>query len=283
VEQWDVVFNLNGGGGPWKPVFPLLALLLMFAECVHGKLYQEDWYDGRETAASFGILLGNQLLGVLVAGAVALPAQWLYQHRLADLRMNSGWAWAGLFLAVEFVYYLHHAAMHHVRWFWASHAVHHSATKLNLSCSIRLSWTGQLSGGFLFHLPLVWLGFPAAAVAGMLGLNLGYQFLLHLARAPHLGPLEWVLNTPRHHQVHHASNDACLDKNFGGVLIVFDRLFGTFAAAPRDEPLRYGLKGVVLASQNPFHIVFHEWRLLARDVKRAATFRGRLRALWGLL
>ncbi len=102
-------------------------------------------------------------------------------------------------------------------------------------CGFRLGWGGDLTGGFLFYLPLVTLGFHPVAVFGMLGLGLFYQFFLHVACPPSLGPLEWILNTPRHHHVHHASNGEYLDKNFGSVLIVFDRLFGTFAKAPKTR------------------------------------------------
>ena len=109
---------------------------------------------------------------------------------------------------------------------WATHAVHHSATKLNFTAAIRLGWTGNISGNFLFFLPLIFIGFHPFAVIGMLGVNLFYQFFIHTELVSRLGPLEWILNTPAHHRVHHASNPACLDKNYGGILIVFDRIFG---------------------------------------------------------
>jgi len=114
----------------------------------------------------------------------------------------------------------------------------------------------------------------------MLALNLFYQFFLHTELAPRLGPLEWVLNTPRHHSVHHASNGSCLDKNFGGILIIYDRLFGTFATPPENEPLRYGLTEP-LRSQNPLHIVFREWLQMARDLRHARSARDAWRTLFG--
>src|SRR5581483_2365803 len=100
-----------------------------------------------------------------------------------------------------------------------------------------LGWGGALAGGFAFYLPLLLIGFRPQGILAMLAISGLYQFFLHAAWAPRLGPLEWVLNTPRHHHVHHAANEVCLDRNFGGILIVFDRLFGTFAGAPA-EPLR---------------------------------------------
>ena len=109
---------------------------------------------------------------------------------------------------------------------------HDSPTKLNLTAAIRLGWTGNISGNFLFFLPLVWIGFHPFAVVTMLGINLTYQFLIHTELAPRLGPLEFVLNTPAHHRVHHASNEACLERNYGGMLIIFDRLVRHFRTAP---------------------------------------------------
>jgi sterol desaturase/sphingolipid hydroxylase (fatty acid hydroxylase superfamily) len=163
---------------------------------------------------------------------------------------------------------------------WATHAVHHSATKLNLTAAIRLGWTGNISGNFLFFLPLVWIGFHPFAVVAMLGVNLFYQFFIHTELSPKLGPLEWVLNTPTHHRVHHASNEPCLDKNYGGVLIVFDRLFGTFAKAPKDQEIRYGLVGGI-PSYNPFRIAFGEWIAMFRAARTASGFSQRLRVLVG--
>jgi sterol desaturase/sphingolipid hydroxylase (fatty acid hydroxylase superfamily) len=167
-----------------------------------------------------------------------------------------------------------------VRIMWATHAVHHSATRFNLTAAVRLGWTGPLSGAVFFFLPLALIGFHPLAVLGMLLLNLLYQFFLHTEHAPRLGPLEWVLNTPTHHRVHHASNASCLDKNFSGVFIIWDRMFGTFAAPPKDEPLRFGLT-TPLPSQNLLTVNFHEWRRLLRDTWQANGWRARLRVLVG--
>jgi sterol desaturase/sphingolipid hydroxylase (fatty acid hydroxylase superfamily) len=181
---------------------------------------------------------------------------------------------------VDFVEYWFHRAAHSVRFMWASHAVHHSTTRFNLTAAVRLPWTGALSGAVFFFLPLALLGFHPLAMTGMALLNLLYQFFLHTEQAPRLGPLEWLLNTPAHHRVHHASNASCLDKNFGGVFIIWDRLFGTFAQAPKDERLRFGLVSP-LPSQNPLTVNFHEWRKLMRDTWRARGLKARLRALVG--
>lgn len=150
---------------------------------------------------------------------------------------------------------------------------------LNLTAALRLGWTGVTTGHFLFFAPLVWLGWPPAAVGAMMAVDLAYQFFIHTELVPSLGPLEWVLNTPRHHAVHHASNETCLDRNYSGMLIVFDRIFGTFAAPP-TEPLRFGLVGH--ATGTAFvTIVFGEWRRLVADVSTASSIGSALCRLFG--
>ncbi|MDN4587882.1 hypothetical protein DBA29_05130 [Xenophilus aerolatus] len=153
-------------------------------------------------------------------------------------------------------------------------------TFVTLAAALRLGWTGKLTGTGLFFAPLVWLGFSPAAVFAALGINLLYQFWLHAPWLPRLGALEWVLNTPTHHKVHHASNAEYLDCNYGGVLIVFDRLFGTFVDLRDDVPPRYGLT-TPLRTHNPLRIAMHEWVNLARDLRQAEGGRARLAMVFG--
>jgi sterol desaturase/sphingolipid hydroxylase (fatty acid hydroxylase superfamily) len=266
-----------------RPMGAFLTLTLIFvaAEYFYARLaHHDEDHDIRETAASVGVALGNLGIRTVEGGLAALPFVLLYQHRLFDIPMNTAWAWAALFLGTEFAYYWFHRASHRVRWLWATHAVHHSATHFNLSAAIRLGWTGQLTGAFVFFLPLAWIGFPPVTIGAMLAAGLLYQFFLHTALPVRLGPLEWILNTPAHHRVHHSCNEACLDKNYGSVLIVFDRLFGTFAVPPQDEPLRFGLKGRA-PSNNPLVIALGEWRHLFSDAARARGLRAKLKVLFG--
>lgn len=259
----------------------VLTLIFIAAEYAWARLSHHDGdHDVKETAASVGVALGDFAVRLITSGLAAIPFFVLYNYRIADIQMSGFWPWAALFLGVEFCYYWFHRAAHRVRWLWATHAVHHSATRFNLSAAIRIGWTGQLTGAFVFFLPLAWIGFHPVAIGAMLGAGLLYQFFLHTAFPVRLGPLEWVLNTPNHHRVHHASNDACLDRNYGNILIVFDRLFGTFAEAPRDEPLRFGLKDRE-PSNNVFRIALGEWAHLLRDAARARGLRQRLKVLFG--
>ena len=231
-------------------------------------------YNWRSGAASLADALGREyVVYPLVAANLAGPLIALaWQHRLTTVPLNGLAAFALLFVGQEFCYYWYHRAAHRVRWFWATHAVHHSPNEFNLGIAYRFGWTGRAAGNALFYVPMIWLGFPPAAVFATLSLNLLYQFWLHTEWIPKLGWLEYVLNTPSHHRVHHASNPRYIDRNYGGVLIVFDRLFGTFAEEAADEPCRYGLT-TPLSSNNPLKIAFHEWLKLANDVYAARSLR----------
>jgi len=206
-----------------------------------------------------------------VSGAVLFA---LAQLAPGQLPIDDWRTWAACFVLVEFAYYWFHRSSHTVRWFWANHAVHHSSNEFVLPSAYRLGWFGPLMGSWLFFAPLVLIGFPPAMVAGLLGANLLYQYLLHTELVGRLGPLEWVLNTPSHHRVHHSREQACLDCNFGGVVIVFDRLFGTFRAEPEGRALDYGLVHR-LESNNPFWIGLHEVVALWRDALAAPGWRAK--------
>lgn len=259
-----------------------LAACFMILEYMLSRLahHDDETHDLAESATSLAVALGQNAVRAIEAGLVAIPFAFAYSHRLFDFSPATPLAIAALFAAVEFVYYWHHRASHRIRWMWATHSVHHSASRLNFTAAVRLGWTGGISGNFLFFVPLAWLGFHPFAILAMLGANLLYQFFIHTELVGRLGPLEWVLNTPCHHRVHHASNETCLDRNYGGVLIVFDRLFGTFAEAPHDEPLRYGLVGGVRIL-NPVRVALNEWFAIARDVRNANSTGAVLRTLFG--
>jgi len=239
-------------------------------------------YNWRAYAASIADLLSREfIVRRLLPLSLATPLiGWAWQHRLTTIPLNDGLSFALLFVGQEFCYYWFHRCSHRMRWFWATHAVHHSPNELNLSAAYRFGLTGRLSGTTVFYVPLIWLGFAPEPVFAILSLNLLYQFWLHTDWVPKLGWLEHVLNTPSHHRVHHASNPQYLDANYGGVLIVFDRLFGSLVVESDDVPCRYGLVKPLL-SNNPVVIAFHEWLALARDVWRARTWRERFMFTFG--
>lgn len=237
-------------------------------------------YDWRAYAASLADSVLRRLLGALHWSWTLPILQWTCSHPLLRLDTQAWWTWLLLFMGQEFCYYWYHRSAHHIRWFWATHAVHHSPTELTWANALRLGLTGPLTGTTLFFLPLTWMGFTPYQVLACLSLNLAYQFWLHADWIPKLGPLEWVFNTPSHHRAHHGRQARYLDCNFGGVLIIFDRLFGSFVEESALEPPRYGLTRQ-LHSHNPVKIAFHEWLNLAADLRFAKTWPQRWQALFG--
>jgi sterol desaturase/sphingolipid hydroxylase (fatty acid hydroxylase superfamily) len=261
-----------------SPIWLAIVLLLIVAELAWRRRSGRG-YDGRTALATLGLAAGN----LLAAAANAVPIGGIYAlgWNLAPVKwpLDDWRTWAAGFLLVELAYYWFHRASHRVAWMWATRAVHHSAEQITLLSSLRLGWTSLLSGGWLFQLPLVLAGFDPRLVIGLLALDLRYQFFLHTEAVGKLGPLEWLLNTPHHHRLHHASNDAYLDCNFGGIVIVFDRLFGTLARET-GEPLRYGLAHRI-ASANPPKLVLGEWVRVFRAIGRVHGFKAKIAVALG--
>ena len=234
-------------------------------------------YEPRDTAASLSMGVGSVLIGLALAGGVLIVDLIVYNHRIFDLGdIASGSAgvgaaiaaWALLVLLDDFCYYWFHRAHHRVRFFWACHVSHHSSQRYNLSTALRQPWQEALTQ-MPFYLPLFLLGFTPAQWAVVHGINLIYQFWIHTETIGTMWrPVEAVMNTPSHHRVHHGSNKQYLDKNYGGILIVFDRWFGTFE--PEDERVTYGLVHNI-HTYNPFRIAFHEYAAWWRDLR---TVRG---------
>lgn len=249
---------------------PLLLLALIAAVEAAWLLRRGRRYDWKGYWASLGDAAGRALLGLLIqGGVVGVLLFGIWEFRLTTIAMDQAWHWIALFLGQEACYYAMHRADHRVRWFWLNHSVHHSAEQYNLSTAYRLGWTGKLTGAAVFFGPLVWLGFPVPYVVGALAVNLLYQFWLHTELVPRLPrAIEFVFNTPAHHRVHHASNPEYLDCNYGGVLVVFDRLFGTLCEERPGVPIRYGLVEPV-RSYNPVTIAFLAWMKLGRDLRQA--------------
>jgi sterol desaturase/sphingolipid hydroxylase (fatty acid hydroxylase superfamily) len=239
---------------------------------------RREGYDWKAYLTSAGDLAVRQLLNFLPYGLAAPVFMWAYQHRLFTFRMTEVGGVIGLFIGLEFFYYWFHRASHTVRWFWNTHSVHHSPNQLTLAAAYRLGWLGKFSGATIFFTPLAFLGFEPITILTALFLNLLYQFWLHADWIPRLGVLEYVLNTPSAHRVHHARNPEYLDANFGGVLVVFDRLFGTYVAERADLPCEYGLVTPV-TTYNPVLINFQPWVGLAKDLAVARS----MREVWGYL
>jgi sterol desaturase/sphingolipid hydroxylase (fatty acid hydroxylase superfamily) len=196
---------------------------------------------------------------------------WLYEHRLLSVGSGIG-AWLLLLVAEDFCYYWFHRSHHEVRLLWAAHENHHSSQKYNLSTALRQSWTTPITHP-LFWTPLALVGFTPWMILTAQAWSLLYQFWIHTESIRSLGPLEWFLNTPSHHRVHHGANVEYLDRNHGGIFIIWDRLFGTFE--PERAKVVYGLTSNI-KTYNPLRIATHEYASIARDVKAAPTLGAKL-------
>jgi sterol desaturase/sphingolipid hydroxylase (fatty acid hydroxylase superfamily) len=251
-----------------------VALLVM--EAVAAAWMQRDLYDVRDTAASLAMGVGNVSVG-LVAKFMQLGLFTLV-HRFAIFHIGAQWwTWVLLFFGDEISYYVFHRTSHECRFFWASHVVHHSSQHYNLSTALRQTWTGAWFGWiFWIWLPLV--GFSPVMVLTMQAVSLLYQFWIHTEIVPSLGPLDAVFNSPSHHRVHHGSNPQYIDRNHGGTLIIWDKLFGTFE--PEGERVIYGLT-TNINSFHPVRIAFHEWQDIWRDLRSAPTLAAKVRAAFG--
>ena len=273
LQEWTI----------WQPVFEQLRLIAGSAVilAILGELFYQ-WKTGR-TLYTWWDTKGNlavipfYILVALVWGPVVY---WWYdlafQARIIDwsqawFESNTGLFlcyWLLLFLLEDLTFYLFHRSSHKVRLLWASHVVHHSSKQFNFTVAWRESWLPFFV--FWFWMPLPLLGFHPLSVLLMQMISLYFQVFIHTQSIKTLGPLEWIFNTPSHHRVHHACNEAYIDKNFGGVLIIWDRLFNTYQKAGNDK-IRFGITQP-LNSNRPLSIQFHEYQLLIKDILKANTF-----------
>jgi sterol desaturase/sphingolipid hydroxylase (fatty acid hydroxylase superfamily) len=253
-------------------------ILLLVAEAIFSAIDRRELYEGRDTFASLAMGVGNVLVNLVVKGIEFAALMIVFQFAFFDLGM-AWWVWIVLFFAEDVTYYWFHRVSHESRYFWASHVVHHSSQRYNLSTALRQTWTGGLSGSFVFWLWLPLVGFHPIMVMTVRSISLIYQFWIHTEAVGKLPrPIELIFNTPSHHRVHHGSDVEYLDRNHGGVLIIWDRMFGTFQEE-KERP-RYGLTNNI-NTYNPFRIAFHEWADIWADVRRPLPWKARLGYLFG--
>ena len=233
-------------------------------------------YHLRDSVGSLSMGVGFVALDVFWKIVMVGFFVWLYQFRIFDIQ-PVWWAWVLLLFADDFCMYWSHRLGHEVRVLWCSHHTHHSSEHYNLSTVLRQSWTEQLQ-----H-PLIWgilplLGFPVEMVLVQMAVNLLYQYTLHTELIGDMGRFGLVFNTPAFHRVHHGRNPQYMDRNYGGIFIFWDRLFGTFE--PEGDPVDYGVT-VPINSDNPLRIATAEFVAMGRDVGAAQTWRGRLGSVFG--
>jgi sterol desaturase/sphingolipid hydroxylase (fatty acid hydroxylase superfamily) len=258
------------------PIF-FLAILI---EVMVAKKKHLDQYYGKDSFVSFMMLVFTGIVEFLPKLFAFIA--FYYLHEISPLKEVVGrqwWAWGMLFFLDDFTYYWFHRLNHEVRLFWAGHVPHHSSVKLNLGTALRQG-VGERLHKFFFWMWLPLLGFDPLMMFTIISINLFYQFWVHtemVGKLPQL--IELIFNTPSHHRVHHASNIRYLDRNHAGVLIIWDRIFGTFSEEKNFEPCQYGLTENI-KTYNPLKVATHEYAAIWRDVKRAQKWSDKLKYIF---
>jgi len=256
-----------------------IVLAMIFAEALISNWQNKTYYKQEDSLCTVGLLTGNIAIAFAVKGFALALHFYLYEFRLFDLSaIIPLWGmWLLTFVLIDFVFYIYHRMSHRMRFLWAIHMSHHSSEEMNFAVSFRQAWFGPISKiPFFISLPLIGLDPTIIAVAGVMSTLWG--IIGHTQIVGKLGPLEWVFNTPSHHRVHHGSNKQYIDKNYGNLLIIWDRMFGTFE--PEREQVQYGLVNNV-NTYNPVKITFMAWSSIWQDMKQSNSMNQILRAFFG--
>ncbi len=261
---------------PFDPValaVPFFVLAILLEILLAKARLAEATYEGWDTFSSLGMGLGRGLFALITAGAVFAATVWVWNHRAFTVPFDAWWGWVAIFFLEDLTYYWFHRLSHERRFWWAAHVNHHSSQHYNLSTALRQTWTGGLSGTWILWLPLAWLGFSPAQIAIQQGISLVYQFWIHTEAIKKLPAwFEAVFNTPSHHRVHHARNPRYLDSNYAGILIIWDKMFGTFTPELDEERPRYGIVKN-LSGFNLLRVAFHEWMAIGKDLAGSRSLR----------
>jgi len=222
-------------------------------------------YTAKDAFSSIAMGLGNVFIGFVSKLFVFAALYFVYENLRIFTIPISWWSFMILFFLDDFSYYWFHRTSHENRFFWASHVVHHSSKHYNLSTALRQTWTGSFYS-FIFWLWLPLIGFHPGMIIFQMSISLLYQFWIHTELIQKMPKwIELFFNTPSHHRVHHGSNPIYLDKNHAGILIIWDKLFGTFQHELKSEKVQYGLV-VNIKTYNPIFIAFNEWGALFKDL-----------------
>ncbi len=239
---------------------PFFVITVIIEAILTVKVKLED-YEFKDSATSITMGLGNVFVGLLTKGLILGAFMFMYQFRLFTIGFE-WWAWLLLLFLEDIAYYWNHRIAHESRLFWASHVVHHSSQKYNLSTALRQTWTGSFYT-FIFWLPLIIIGFHPIMVVMQMSISLLYQYWIHTELIDKMPKwFEAIFNTPSHHRVHHATNPQYLDRNHAGIFIIWDKLFGTFE--PEVEKPVYGLVSNI-ETYNPVKVAFIEWINMFKD------------------
>ena len=256
-----------------------IILALIFAEALISNLQNASYYKKEDTLCTIGLLTGNIMMVFAVKGLTLALHFYLYQFRLFDLAsMMPLWVmWLLTFILIDLVFYIYHRISHRSRFLWAIHMSHHSSEEMNFAVSFRQAWLGPVSKiPFFILLPLIGLDPTIIAVAGVISTLWG--IFGHTQVIGKLGPIEWIFNTPSHHRVHHGANEEYIDKNYGNLFIIWDRIFGTFE--PERANVRYGLVKNV-NTFNPVKITLMEWSSMFKDMSKASNLQEFINIFFG--
>ena len=256
-----------------------MVITLIAGESIYSYIFKKGYYKKEDTLASIGLLAGNVAVSLLTKGSILLLYIYFYQFRLFTINdLLPVWAvWALTFIVIDFVYYWYHRCSHRVRFLWAVHMNHHSSEEMNYVVSLRQAWFGPISKiPFFMFMPLVGFDPLITLVAGVASTLWGV--LGHTQWINRLGPLEYIFVTPSSHRVHHGSNECYLDKNYGNFLIVWDRMFGTFAE--EKEKVKYGIRENV-KTFNPLKITFRVWFQISDDFTKSKTLKNKFLSIFG--
>ena len=257
---------------------PIVLSMILF-EALFSSIYNKNLYKKEDTLCTVGLLTGNMLMVFGLKGATLGFHYFLFQFKLFNLsELMPMWAiWVLTFVIIDLVFYIYHRISHRVNFLWAIHMSHHSSEEMNFAVSFRQAWFGPVSKiPFFMVMPLIGFDPTMIAVAGVISTLWG--IVGHTQIIGKLGPLEWIFNTPSHHRVHHGSNAEYIDKNYGNLLIIWDRLFGTFE--PEKDKVKYGLVNNV-NTYNPTKITLMGWQEIFKNIKNAPSVSEALYFLFG--
>jgi sterol desaturase/sphingolipid hydroxylase (fatty acid hydroxylase superfamily) len=248
-------------------------------EILYSYFKHKGFYSTKGILSNLYLTSLNLSLDVLVRGICLAVLWYFYQFKFTaiDKSIHPILYWSVLVLAEDFMFYWMHRVDHYCRFFWAVHVTHHSSEEFNLTVGFRSSVFQPLYR-FVWFIPIALVGFDPLDIMFMYAATQIYGILIHTKTVGKLGPLEWVLSTPSHHRVHHASNVKYLDKNMGMILIIWDRVFGTFAK--EEEEVVYGLT-TNIKTYNPITMVFHEWKAIYEDLKKQTSFKNKIMYVFG--
>jgi sterol desaturase/sphingolipid hydroxylase (fatty acid hydroxylase superfamily) len=257
---------------------PIYAIVIGF-EIFYSYFKNKGLYSTKGILANIYLTALNMGLDILLRVVCLIVLDYFYRFHFTDLSFNPVLYWFVLIIAEDFMFYWLHRVDHYCRFFWAVHVTHHSSEEFNLTVGFRSSVFQPLYR-FIYFIPLAFFGFKGIDIMFAYSATQIFGILSHTQTVGKLGFLEYFLVTPSHHRVHHASNVRYLDKNMGMLLIIWDKMFGTFQEEKESDPVKYGLTKNI-ETYNPINMVFHEWVNIFKDLRKKCSFKHKFMYVFG--